>query len=177
MDTFEDRLMKYDTEMDQYQRMTGNTFGELAMIHLQDMMPDEVRSRWENEKHNLLTLVDMRKLFGRMIDDHKNGAALKVKTRPLAEMGREHPDEDPEGQTEEEEAANNMWGAMMSFVRKGGGKGFNRFGKVAWGNGGGGNRQAPGGGTPGAGAPAGQQQQTGTGGGQPWKPPVGRVYG
>ena len=61
MDTFEDRLLLWETEKEQYQRITGNKIGELALIHLQDMMPEEVKKRFEHERHNLLLVEDLMK--------------------------------------------------------------------------------------------------------------------
>ena len=47
----------------------ANVLGQLC---LQTMMPEEVKKRFGNDKHKILKLEDLRALFTRMINDHKN---------------------------------------------------------------------------------------------------------
>ena len=49
MDEFEDRLRTYDQDLERYERLSEQKVGELAFVHLQDMIPQEVRARFDNE--------------------------------------------------------------------------------------------------------------------------------
>ena len=71
METFEERLMSWDQDREKYKRMTQQDVGDLAWAYLQDMMPEEVRARFDLDKHNLETLDKLRKFFTRMKNDHK----------------------------------------------------------------------------------------------------------
>ena len=72
MDTFEERLVAWDQDKEKYKRMTQQDLGDLSYIYLQDMMPDEVKARFEPDKHNIETIGKLRSFFTRMISDNKS---------------------------------------------------------------------------------------------------------
>ena len=72
MDEFEDRLRTYDQDLETYERLSEQKVGELAFVHLQDMIPQEVRARFHNEKHNFTKVVHLREFFRRVIEDYKS---------------------------------------------------------------------------------------------------------
>ena len=130
IEDFEVRLMQWDLEREQYKMITGNDVGELPLIYLQDMMPEDVCRRYELEKHNTLKVEDLRAFFRRLIDAHKS--APRGKGRGLHDLdaervGREEPGERLE-EHKGEENDDNLWNQLCSFIRrKGRGKG-----KGAW---------------------------------------------
>ena len=82
MDTFEERLMAWDQDKEKYKRMTQQDLGDLSYIYLQDMMPDELKARFELGKHNIETIGKFGSFFTRMISDNKS--AKKKKEQGLA---------------------------------------------------------------------------------------------
>ena len=87
MDTFEERLMAWDQDKEKYKRMTQQGLGDLSYIYLQDMMPDEVKARFELDKHNIETIGKLRSFFTHMISDNKS--AKKKKSKGLHELLKE----------------------------------------------------------------------------------------
>ena len=65
IDEFEDRLRTYDQDIERYERLSEQKAGELAFVHLQDMIPQEVRAIFDNEKHNFSKVVHLREFFRR----------------------------------------------------------------------------------------------------------------
>ena len=71
MDDFEESLRLYDQDRERCERLSGQSVGELAFVHLQDMISQEVRGKFENEKHNSRILAHFREFFDRVIEDFK----------------------------------------------------------------------------------------------------------
>ena len=55
--------------------------GELAYIHLQDMIPEESLDKWEKEKRNLTTLTELRSFFTNLIRDFKASGSKRKPER------------------------------------------------------------------------------------------------
>ena len=126
MDSFGERLQRWDREKEQYERITNNHIGELALIYLQDMMPKQIRPTFELEKHNILTVAQLRTFFNRIIDDHKNDT--KHGGDGLHEVRKGEPEENTEN-AGEAEFTEQEYQEVFSFMRnqrnngKGGGRG------------------------------------------------------
>ena len=71
MDEFEDRLRLYDQDRERCERLTKQLVGEPAFVHVQDMIPQEARARFELEKHNFSTVAHLRDFFKKVIADCK----------------------------------------------------------------------------------------------------------
>ena len=145
MDEFEDRLRLYDQDRERYERLTKQVVGELAFVHLQDMIPQEARARFELEKHNFSKVTHLRDFFRKVIADFKASGGVKKKPRALNELAAsERYDQDQEPEVPEEgnllfsllchasdEDAAKILGPkeLLSFQkwRSAGGKGYNRF--------------------------------------------------
>ena len=179
MDEFEDRLRLYDQDRERYERLSGQVVGELAFVHLQDMIPQEVRGKFDNEKHNFTKLEHLRAFFTRVIDDYKASGAPKRKLKGLNELSNgevadqaQEADEPEEGNTlyqllchaSDEDVAKILGPSeLQSFVRwkQAGGKGYTRY--QASGSGGKKGSSWNGAGGKGAGASPGAGQGKGAG--------------
>ena len=141
MDEFEDRLRTYDQDLERYERLSEQKVGELAFVHLQDMIPQEVRARFDNEKHNFSKVVHLMEFFRRVIEDYKASAPkkkVKALNELVARMAEEETADSEEGNllfsllchaSEEDVAKVLSPSELMTFVKwrskGGGGKGYN----------------------------------------------------
>lgn len=155
MDEFEERLRIYGQDEERYERLSEQKVGELAFVHLQDLIPAEVRVRFENEKHNFTNVADLRGFFEKVIEDYRASSGSKKKPRPLHALTTGAKEEGEGGFPEVIEEGNLLYSLLchasegdaakilgpaelMSFVkwRKGGGKGYSKGGFKGSGGGG-----------------------------------------
>ena len=87
LEEFQQRLIEYDRDKEKYERLSQTKMGELAYIHLQDMIPEESVEKWEKDNHNITTLVELRLFFTKLIRDFMaSGSKRKLKGRTVAEL-------------------------------------------------------------------------------------------
>ena len=89
LEELEDRLRAWDLDKERYERLAEQKVGELAFIHLQKMMPAEVKAKWDNEKHNYTKVSQLRDFYARVIEDHKASGGIKRKPRTINELSAE----------------------------------------------------------------------------------------
>ena len=79
METLEDRLREWDSDFCRLYRMTKQSPRELALVHLQDMLPEAAVSIFDLLKHDILTVQQMREFYKNMIAEEQINKRKKAK--------------------------------------------------------------------------------------------------
>ena len=79
MDALEDRLRAWEDDVKRLDRMSssGKVSDELKPVYLEDLMPTELSSRYELDKHELREYVPYKAWLERMILEHKNKRSVR----------------------------------------------------------------------------------------------------
>ena len=68
-----DKILEWDNDLERYERLAETKVGPLAYVHMQKLMPEEAKPKWELERHVSITIESLRKFYIRIIDEYKNG--------------------------------------------------------------------------------------------------------
>ena len=79
LDTQEDHLREWDSDCRRWYRMTKQSPGELALVYLQDMLPEAAVANIELSKHDSLTVQQMRDFYKKIIAEEKSSRRKKAK--------------------------------------------------------------------------------------------------
>ena len=104
--------------------MTGQSPGELALVYLQDMLPEAAVAKFELLKHDILTVQQMRDFYKKIIAEEKSNKRKKAKgaggLHELVERLQQAEQAAGEGEhvaEEEEPAADNMLYSLLSYAK------------------------------------------------------------
>ena len=98
--------------------MTKQTPGELALVYLQDMLPEAATAKFDLVKHDILTVQQMRDFYKKIIAEEKSNRKKKgkgvgglhelVERLAAAQVEPEAGEEQPGGRGDEELVVDNM---------------------------------------------------------------------